>query len=229
MNVNTPIDYSSRYSFGHFCCRVKQGKRLSEFLQKYTDSGTETTHLAGYNILVFKYVKISAGLPLLWQGQFAKKAQNQTLHNFAMFTSNVLNNKRSRQMKRVRLWKNIILWAISQREILPLVVIFLKKLINLHGGQLDLTANKYLKLCAYHPDSECCTLFHGNLSNPRSSEDTLLYLYVVWKMLKSADLHKTILSPVICHKHVRYQDGMTLCFSMKFPSVAPKETRSEYF
>ena len=54
MNVNTPIDYSSRYSFGHFCCRVKQGKRLSEFLQKYTDSGTETTHLAGYNILVFK-------------------------------------------------------------------------------------------------------------------------------------------------------------------------------
>ena len=108
-----------------------------------------------------------------------------------MFTSNVLNNKRFRQMKRVRLWKNIILWAISQREILPLVVIFLKKLINLHGGQLDLTANKYLKLCAYHPDSECCTLFHGNLSNPRSSEDTLLYLYVVWNMLKSADLHKT--------------------------------------
>ena len=58
--MNTPIDYSSRYSFGHFCCRVKQGKRLSEFLEKYTDSGTETTLLAGYNILVFKYVKISA-------------------------------------------------------------------------------------------------------------------------------------------------------------------------
>ena len=64
--MNTPIDYSSRYSFGHFCCRVKQGKHLSEFLQKYTDSGTETAHLAGYNILVFKYVKISAGLPLLF-------------------------------------------------------------------------------------------------------------------------------------------------------------------
>ena len=64
--MNTPIDYSSRYSFGHFCCRVKQGKRLSEFLQKYTDSGTETTHLAGYNILVFKYVKISLGLCLLF-------------------------------------------------------------------------------------------------------------------------------------------------------------------
>ena len=55
--MNTPIYYSSQYSFGHFCCRVKQGKRLSEFLQKYTDSGTETTHLAGYNILVFKYIK----------------------------------------------------------------------------------------------------------------------------------------------------------------------------
>ena len=59
--MNTPIDYSSPYSFGHCCCRVKHGRRLSEFLQKYTDSGT--THLAGYNILAFKYVKISAGLP----------------------------------------------------------------------------------------------------------------------------------------------------------------------
>ena len=63
--MNTQRDYLSRYSFGHFCCRVKQGKRLSEFLQKYTDSGTETNHIAGYNILVFKNVKISAGLPLL--------------------------------------------------------------------------------------------------------------------------------------------------------------------
>ena len=50
--MNTPIDYLSRHSFGHSCCRVKQRKRLSEFLQKYADSGTETTHLAGYNILV---------------------------------------------------------------------------------------------------------------------------------------------------------------------------------
>ena len=66
--MNTPIDYSSRYSFGHFCCRVKQGRRLSEFLQKYTNTGTETIHLAGYNILVFKYVKIFAGLPLLFMG-----------------------------------------------------------------------------------------------------------------------------------------------------------------
>ena len=30
MNANAPVDYSSRYSFSHFCCRVKQGKRLSE-------------------------------------------------------------------------------------------------------------------------------------------------------------------------------------------------------
>ena len=33
-----------------------------------------------------------------------------------------------------------------------------------------------IKLSAYHPDSECCTFFHGNLSNPKSSEDTLLLL-----------------------------------------------------
>ena len=39
--------------------------------------------------------------------------------------------------------------------------------------------NIYLKSYAYHPDSECCTFFHGNLSDPKSSEDTLLYLYVI--------------------------------------------------
>ena len=72
--MNTPIDYSSRYSFGHFCRRVKQGKCSSEFLQKYTDSGTETTQLAGYNILVFKYVKISGGLPLLFIGAVREKS-----------------------------------------------------------------------------------------------------------------------------------------------------------
>ena len=97
------------------------------------------------------------------------------------------------------------------------------KLINLQGGQLDVTTNTYLKSCAYHPDSECCTFFHGNLSNPKSSEDTLLYLYVIWNMLKSADLHETILTPVICHKHVRYHDGVTLYFSEKFPSGRSKE------
>ena len=53
------------------------------------------------------------------------------------------------------------------------------KLINLHGGLLDVTTNIYLKSCAYHPDSECCTFFHGNLSDLKSSEDTLLYLYVI--------------------------------------------------
>ena len=36
-----------------------------------------------------------------------------------------------------------------------------------------------IKSSAYHPDSECCTFFHGNLSNPKSSEDTLIYLYVI--------------------------------------------------
>ena len=102
-------------------------------------------------------------------------------------------------------------------------------MIKLHGGLLDVTTNIYLKSSAYHPDSECCTFFHGNLSNPKSSEDTLIYLYVIWNMLKSADLHESILTPVICHKHVRYHDGVTLYFSMKFPSVAPKKTGNGYF
>ena len=44
---------------------VKQGKRLYKFLQKYTDYGTETSQLAGYNIAVLNMENISAGLPLL--------------------------------------------------------------------------------------------------------------------------------------------------------------------
>ena len=106
---------------------------------------------------------------------------------------------------------------------------FKKQLINLHGGQLDVTTNIYLKSCAFHPDSERCTFFHGNLSDPKSSEDTLLYLYVIWNMSKSSDLHKTILTPVICHKHVRCHDGVTLYFSVKIPSVAPEKTTNRYF
>ena len=66
-------------SFGHFCCRVKQGKRLPEFLQKYTDSGTDTTHLAGCNFLVFKYVKISVGLPLLFIGAIREKSSKSDI------------------------------------------------------------------------------------------------------------------------------------------------------
>ena len=45
-------------------------------------------------------------------------------------------------------------------------------------------------------------------------------------MLNSADVHETILTPVICHKHVRCHDGVTLYFTVKFPSVAPKKTRN---
>ena len=48
-------------------------------------------------------------------------------------------------------------------------------------------------------------------------------------MLTSADLQVSILTPVFCHKHVRYHDGVTLYFSMKFPSVAPKKTGNRYF
>ena len=77
--MNTPIDYLSRYSFGHFCCRVKQGKCLYEFLQKYTDSGAETTHLAGDNIPVFEYVKISAVLPLLFIGAIREKSSKSDI------------------------------------------------------------------------------------------------------------------------------------------------------
>ena len=49
------------------------------------------------------------------------------------------------------------------------------------------------------------------------------------KHVKSADLHETILTLVICHKHVRSHEGVTLYFSVKFPSVASKKTRNGNF
>ena len=85
------------------------------------------------------------------------------------------------------------------------------------------TTRRNYKSCGYHPDSECCAFFHGNLSDSKSSEDTLLYLYVILNMLKSTGLHETILMLVICH------DGVTLYFWMKFPSVARKKTRNGQF
>ena len=48
-------------------------------------------------------------------------------------------------------------------------------------------------------------------------------------MLKSAELHETILTPVICNKHVRCHDGVTLYVSVKFLSVVPKKTRNGHF
>ena len=71
--MNTPIEFIS-VKFRSFLLTGKQGKRLSEFLQKYTHSGTETTHLAGYNILVLKYIKVSAGLPLLFIGAIRERS-----------------------------------------------------------------------------------------------------------------------------------------------------------
>ena len=102
-----------------------------------------------------------------------------------------------------------------------------KKLINLYGGLLDVTTNICLESCSYHLDSECCTFFHGNLSDPKSSKDTLLFLYVIKNMLKSADLHETIPTLVICHKHVRCHDGATLYFSMKFSLFYPTTKMTE--
>ena len=79
MKLNTLTGYSFRYSSGHLCCRVKQGKRLSEFLQKYTDSGTENTHVTGYHILIVKYVKISAGLPLFFIGAIREQSSKSDI------------------------------------------------------------------------------------------------------------------------------------------------------
>ena len=143
-----------------------------------------------------------------------------------MFTSNVLNNKRFRKNETCKALKECYLMSnIPKRNIAS--GCYLVKNIDQHS--LDVTTNTYLKSCAYHLDSECCPFFHGNLSNPKSSEYTQLYSYVILNMLKSADLYETILTPVICHKHVPCHDGLTLYFSMNFLSVAPKKTRNGHF
>ena len=148
-----------------------------------------------------------------------------------MFTSDVLNNKCFRQMKHARLWKSVILWAISRREISPLVVIFKKKFDQTSWRTTRRNLKHVPQIVCISPRFRVLHLLSWNLSNPKIllSEDTLIYLYVFWNMLKSADLHWSILTPINCHKHVRYHDGVTLYFSMKFPSVAPKKTGNGYF
>ena len=57
----------------------KTGKTFIWISPKVHRSGTETAHLAGYNILVFKYVKISAGLPLLFIGAIREKSSKSDI------------------------------------------------------------------------------------------------------------------------------------------------------
>ena len=76
-----------------------------------------------------------------------------------MFTSDVLNDKCFRQMKHARLWKNAILWAISWREISPLVVIFKKK-NDQTSWRTTRRSFKHISQIVCISDSECCPFFH---------------------------------------------------------------------
>ena len=106
---------------------------------------------------------------------------------------------------------------------------FKKKLINLHGGLPDVTTNIYHKSCAHQPHSHCYTFFHRNLSYPKSSEDTLLclsVLYVTWTCWS-----RLIYTKLSSHRSFilnMYLITM-MYFSVKFPSLAPKKTRNWYF
>ena len=145
-----------------------------------------------------------------------------------MFTSNVLNNKRFRQMKRARLWKNVILWAISRREISPLVVIFKKK--------IDQTSWRTTRHNYKHiPQIVCISLrfrvLHLLSWEFERSEVLWRYTVILVCHLKHAEVgwSTRILTPVICHKHVCCHVSVTLYFSLKSPSVAPKKTRNGHF
>ena len=81
--LGSECEYTNRLfisaQFRSFLLSGKTGKTFIWCLQKYTDSGIETTHLAGYNILVFNYVKISAGLPLLFIGANREKSSKSDI------------------------------------------------------------------------------------------------------------------------------------------------------
>ena len=72
------------------------------------------------------------------------------------------------------------------------------------------------KRSIYHIYTEFISKNHFTPNKNKSQGSNIrIHWYVIWNMLKSADLHETILTPVICHKHVRRHDGVTLYFSMK--------------
>ena len=140
-----------------------------------------------------------------------------------MFTSNVLDNKCFRKMKHVKLWKNVILWAISRREISPLVVIFLKKKNDQPSWRTTRRNYKHLsQIVCISSRFRVLLLLSWEFERSGVLWGYTAILVCHLKHVKSADLHETILTPVICHKHVRYHVGVTLYFSVKFLSVAPK-------
>ena len=143
-----------------------------------SDSGTETTHQAGYNILAFKYVKISAGLPLLSIG--AIRERNSKIRYciiwrclYLMLSTTNVSDKWN-----VQGFERMLSYEQYPEEKSRLWLSSFKK-IDQPSWRTTRRTNIYLKSYAYHPDSECCTFFHGNLSDPKSSEDILLYLHVI--------------------------------------------------
>ena len=135
--MNTPIDYTSRYSFGHF---------LSEFLQKYTDSETETTHLVGHKIiLVFKYVKISAGRPLRFHFIGAVRERSSKVRYCIVWRCSHLMLSSQQQTSQTdeacKAWKECYLMSNIPKRNLTSGCHLLKKLISLSGGLLDVTTN----------------------------------------------------------------------------------------
>lgn len=146
-----------------------------------------------------------------------------------MFISTVLNRQSFGQKDCTWLRKNVILCVTPRRE-LSLLPVILKRNWSafMKDYVLHVTTTIYLKSSAYHPDCDCCTLFQGNLSNPKSSDDTaillchLQHVEVGWFTRKYLNVdHLSI--------NVHYYDGATLYFSMKFPTVAPKKTWTRHF
>ena len=132
-----------------------------------------------------------------------------------MFTCNVLNNKCFRQMKPARLWKNVILWAISRREFRLRLSSLKKKSINLHRGLQIYTSNReYIIQIPSAPPSfmgiwaiqsplkrHCYTcmsfktywsrLIYTKLSPHRSFVINMYVVTMVWRCISPRSFHRS--------------------------------------
>ena len=127
-------------------------------------------------------------------------------------------NEKCKALKECHLMGNI------PREISPLVVIFLKKIDQPSWGT---TRRNYKPI----PQIVCISfrfrVLHLLSWEFKRSEVLWRYNFILvyhLKHVKSADLHETILTPVICMVVMAWH-----YFSEKFLSVAPKKTRNWYF
>ena len=129
-----------------------------------------------------------------------------------MLTSNVLDNKCFRKMKHVKLWKNVILWAISRREISSLLVIFSKKIDQpswrttrrnyKHIPQIVCISSRFRVLHLLSREFDCYTcmsfktcwsrLIYMKLSSHRSFVINMYVITMAWRCISPWSFYRSL-------------------------------------